>query len=285
MTPLRAFILYVATAAATAIAEDITTTRGEKFTNVTISRTEPDGIVIVSSTGIVKIPFTELNEDLRKRFGYDPRRAAAYSSESANRQRDLYEQTQAAKNKIAADDAVVSAKSAEEAKAASDRRAISGFVLDAHETSTGQNTDHNWETNWGSYDRTYSQDKRIVIAVHDVRRNSAVCTIDVYFVAKALVDGELYIYGHQPLRLTVNQGIEARTEIAAPALGSRVLNLEMLGEKYVAGGQIEGWIVTAKIAGQPFGSKASSGPLTGDTDRLIAEYEERMKREQKFQRK
>src|SRR5207248_8988682 len=136
-----------------------------------------------------------------------------YSSELATQQRNLYEQAQAARKQVDADDALVSAKSAEEANAASDLRAIVGFVLDAHETSTGQNTDHNWETDWGSYDRTYSQDKRIVIAVHDVRRNSAICQIDVYFVGKALADEHLYIYGHRPIRLTVTEGIEARTEI------------------------------------------------------------------------
>jgi hypothetical protein len=61
-------------------ADDITTIRGEKFTNVSISRVEPDGIVVIKSDGIVKIPFTDLSPELRAKYGYDPKKAAQFKS-------------------------------------------------------------------------------------------------------------------------------------------------------------------------------------------------------------
>lgn len=61
-------------------ADDITTIRGQKFTNVSISRVEPDGIVVIKSDGIVKIPFTDLSTELRAKYGYDPEKAAQYNA-------------------------------------------------------------------------------------------------------------------------------------------------------------------------------------------------------------
>lgn len=61
-------------------ADDITTLRGEKFTSVTVSRVEPDGIVLIKSDGIVKIPFSDLSPELRAKYGYDPEKAAQYNA-------------------------------------------------------------------------------------------------------------------------------------------------------------------------------------------------------------
>jgi hypothetical protein len=66
--------------AASLRADDITTIRGEKFTNVSISRVEPDGIVVRKSDGIVKIPFSDLSPELRAKYGYDPEKAAQYNA-------------------------------------------------------------------------------------------------------------------------------------------------------------------------------------------------------------
>lgn len=86
-----------------AIAEDIKTTNGVEYKGVTITRSEPDGIVIAHAAGIVKIPFTELPESVRNNYGYDPTKAAAYSRELAARQSELRRQASAAEHKIRAD--------------------------------------------------------------------------------------------------------------------------------------------------------------------------------------
>ena len=46
-----------------------------------VSRVEPDGIVLVTSSGISKVYFAELPKEVQERFNYDAAKAAAYSAE------------------------------------------------------------------------------------------------------------------------------------------------------------------------------------------------------------
>ena len=61
------------------VVDEIATLSGTKYQRVTITRVEPDGISISHSDGIAKIPFTDLSQELRTKYGYDPKKAAAYS--------------------------------------------------------------------------------------------------------------------------------------------------------------------------------------------------------------
>ena len=79
-------------------ADDITTIRGEKFTNVSISRVEPDGIVVIKSDGIVKIPFGDLSPELRAKYGYNPEKAAQFNA--AFKQRIVNEQQKPERQKL-----------------------------------------------------------------------------------------------------------------------------------------------------------------------------------------
>ncbi|MGH9551131.1 MAG: hypothetical protein ACRD3W_17240 [Terriglobales bacterium] len=67
--------------AALALADDLITVNGKEYKNATISRVEPDGIVVRFSGGIVKIPFTDLSKEVQERFHYDPQKAAAAYAE------------------------------------------------------------------------------------------------------------------------------------------------------------------------------------------------------------
>ena len=62
----------LALSASLALAEDFRTTKGKEYKNATVSRVEPDGIVIKFRGGIVKLPFTELPSDVQKKYDYDP---------------------------------------------------------------------------------------------------------------------------------------------------------------------------------------------------------------------
>jgi hypothetical protein len=64
-----------------ALADDFKTLAGKEYKNVTVSRVEPDGIVLTGKSGISKVYFTELPKDVQKRFGYDPGKAADYSAQ------------------------------------------------------------------------------------------------------------------------------------------------------------------------------------------------------------
>ena len=64
-------------------ADDFKTITGKEYKDATVSRVEPDGIVLTNKAGISKIYFTELPKDVQQRFGYDPQRAANYSAQQS----------------------------------------------------------------------------------------------------------------------------------------------------------------------------------------------------------
>jgi hypothetical protein len=61
----------MALSASVAVADDFKTINGKEYKNATVSRIEPDGVVIRFSGGIVKIAFRELPKEVQERFGYD----------------------------------------------------------------------------------------------------------------------------------------------------------------------------------------------------------------------
>jgi hypothetical protein len=124
-------ILALVLTAASLHADDITTLRGEKFTNVTISRVEPDGIVVVKKDGIVKIPFSDLSPEIRARYGYDPEKAAQYKTavQVADNQRAAEAGAVAAANAAAATQAVA-VKAQQEDLAKVKKYRIEGVVFE-----------------------------------------------------------------------------------------------------------------------------------------------------------
>jgi hypothetical protein len=82
-------------------ADDFKTTEGKEYKNATVSRVEPDGIVITFSGGIVKIPFTELSPEIQNKYSYDEDQAKAFAAKVAQDQKDIYSQTEAEKERQA----------------------------------------------------------------------------------------------------------------------------------------------------------------------------------------
>src|SRR5437667_12861306 len=74
-------VILVALYSSLALADDFKTINGKEYKNVTVSRIEPDGIVLTSKSGISKIYFTELPKEVQERFHYDAAKATAYSAE------------------------------------------------------------------------------------------------------------------------------------------------------------------------------------------------------------
>ena len=69
--------------ASAAFSEDFKTANGKEYKDATITRVEPDGIVVKSKSGISKVYFAELPKEVQERFHYDPQKASAYSAEQA----------------------------------------------------------------------------------------------------------------------------------------------------------------------------------------------------------
>jgi hypothetical protein len=63
--------------------EDFITTDGNQYKNVVVKRVEPDGIIVKSSSGILKIYFVELPGEVQERFCHDSEAAADYSRQQA----------------------------------------------------------------------------------------------------------------------------------------------------------------------------------------------------------
>jgi len=68
-------------AASLSLAEDFKTVNGKEYKDATVSRVEPDGLVLKTKSGIAKIYFAELPKDVQERFHYDSQKAATYSAE------------------------------------------------------------------------------------------------------------------------------------------------------------------------------------------------------------
>jgi hypothetical protein len=66
-----------------ALADDFKTLTGKEYKDVTVSRVEPDGIVLTSKAGISKVYFTELPKDVQERFAYNPQKSADYSAQQS----------------------------------------------------------------------------------------------------------------------------------------------------------------------------------------------------------
>ena len=84
-----------------ALAEDFKAIDGKEYKNVTVSRVEPDGIVLISSSGISKVYFTELPKEVRERFHYNPMKAAAYSAQVTAGQAAYEKQQEQLRRKVA----------------------------------------------------------------------------------------------------------------------------------------------------------------------------------------
>jgi len=66
-----------------ASSEDYKTINGKEFKDATVTRVEPDGIVVKTKSGMSKVYFAELPKEIQERFHYDPRKASTYSAEQA----------------------------------------------------------------------------------------------------------------------------------------------------------------------------------------------------------
>ena len=78
---MKALTFLLLCFASVALADDFKTIDGKEYKNVTISRVEPDGIVLITKSGVSKVYFTELPKEVQERFNYDAPKAAAYSAE------------------------------------------------------------------------------------------------------------------------------------------------------------------------------------------------------------
>jgi chromosome segregation ATPase len=76
------------------VADDFQTTNGKEYKNATVTRVEPDGIVVKSKSGISKVYFSELPKEVQERFHYNPEKAAAAQAATAQQAAEVNKQAE-----------------------------------------------------------------------------------------------------------------------------------------------------------------------------------------------
>ncbi len=69
--------------ASVAFADDFKLINGREYKDATVSRVEPDGIVLRTKSGIAKVYFVELPKEDQEQFHYNPAMASASSAQQA----------------------------------------------------------------------------------------------------------------------------------------------------------------------------------------------------------
>jgi thiol-disulfide isomerase/thioredoxin len=98
---MKIFTFLILCFASVAFADDFKAIDGKEYKNVTVSRVEPDGIVLITKSGISKVYFTELPKEVQDRFHYDAAQAAAYSAAQAASQVAFQNQQAELRRKVA----------------------------------------------------------------------------------------------------------------------------------------------------------------------------------------
>jgi hypothetical protein len=80
-TKVLTFLILCFTSAV--FAEDFKTVNGQEYKDATVTRVDPDGVVVKTKSGITKVYFGELPKEVQERFHYDSEKAASYSAEQA----------------------------------------------------------------------------------------------------------------------------------------------------------------------------------------------------------
>src|SRR5207249_10616145 len=82
----KIFTSVILCSASVALADDFRLINGREYKDATVSRVEPDGIVLKTQAGIAKVYFVELPKEDQERFHYNPAVAAANSAQQAANQ-------------------------------------------------------------------------------------------------------------------------------------------------------------------------------------------------------
>jgi len=92
IAPFSRVFVSVVFFASVALADDFKTIDGKEYKNAKVSRVEPDGIVLMTNSGVSKIYFTELPKEVQERFHYDAQKAAEFTSQTIEKNKLFVQQ-------------------------------------------------------------------------------------------------------------------------------------------------------------------------------------------------
>jgi hypothetical protein len=248
-----------------------------------VSRVEPDGIVLITKSGISKVYFTELPKEVQERYHYDAEKGAEFTSQTIEKNRlFLQQRAEGEQQRVAEREKYWSEHSkpspsqngslpaGSSSNLQSDpqgnpaqAQAPRNCYMEVRNVLSGLEIQRNWETDWGSYDRDHFGRLILNIRLGTVGRTGGPMKIQWFWIGRPLIDiNRLIVYGKGGKVVEVPARYFTECYAAAPVLKNHTLNLAALGERYVSGAQHDGWIVCASDSkGQILAEKASSESL------------------------
>jgi hypothetical protein len=121
-TKVLTFLILCFTSAA--FAEDFKTVNGKEYKDATVTRVDPDGVVVKTKSGLTKVYFIELPKEVQERFHYDSEKAASYSAEQATNYTEYQKQQDETQRQQQAADAKSKAALAEQQAATNRTQAL-----------------------------------------------------------------------------------------------------------------------------------------------------------------
>jgi chromosome segregation ATPase len=120
----KLFTILLLSFAAAALSEDFKTVNGKEYKDATVTRVDPDGVVVKTKSGITKVYFIELPKEVQEQFHYDSGKAASYSAEQAANYTTYQKQQDETQRQQQAADAKNNAALAQQQAATNRRQAL-----------------------------------------------------------------------------------------------------------------------------------------------------------------
>ena len=128
----------------------------------------------------------------------------------------------------------------------------SSIGISAKEIGSARNIVTHWQTSWGSFDRDYLATRDIEIEIHNLSKLPARIAIDFYFVGRPQrLPTPHKLFSKHSFIVNVTASYQERFSLRSDVLHSRETYYATLGERYTSGYEIEGWILFARLPGQP----------------------------------
>jgi len=128
----------------------------------------------------------------------------------------------------------------------------SSIGVSAKEIGSARNIVTRWQTSWGSFDRDYLATRDIEIEIHNLSQLPARIAIDFYFVGRPQrLPTPHKLFSKHSFIVNVAASYQERFSLRSDVLRSREIYYATLGERYTSGYEIEGWILFARLPGQP----------------------------------
>ncbi|HTE91308.1 MAG TPA: hypothetical protein VK639_20320 [Terriglobales bacterium] len=128
----------------------------------------------------------------------------------------------------------------------------SSIGVSAKEIGSARNIITHWQTSWGSFDRDYLATRDVEIEIHNLSQLPARIAIDFYFVGRPQrLPTPHKLFSKHSFIVNIAGSDQERFSLRSDVLHSREIYYATLGENYASGYEIEGWILFARLPGQP----------------------------------